>query len=118
MVWTCVVEIDEFRWLSGRGGAQALPMPPLLNLVIAFEVGAGSALWVIGRRCHRVRGSVGMHGSGHWSCPCGFRVRIERPMLRALDAFIAEQPDPRPTRPEAIRAILSSVLVAEDGGAS
>jgi len=37
-------------------------------------------------------------------------TRIERRMLDALDAYIASQPDPRPTRPEAIRRLLAEAL--------
>lgn len=37
-------------------------------------------------------------------------VRMGRPMLDALDAFIAEQPDPKPTRPEAVRTLLFDAL--------
>jgi metal-responsive CopG/Arc/MetJ family transcriptional regulator len=38
-------------------------------------------------------------------------VRIDRPLLTELDAYIAEQPEPRPTRPEAIRLALREWLV-------
>ena len=31
--------------------------------------------------------------------------------LRALDAWIADQPEPKPTRPEAIRRLLAEALV-------
>jgi hypothetical protein len=31
-------------------------------------------------------------------------------MLDALDAYIASQPDPRPTRPESIRRLLAEAL--------
>jgi hypothetical protein len=34
-------------------------------------------------------------------------VRLERSPLAALDAWIAAQPEPRPSRPEAIRRILA-----------
>jgi hypothetical protein len=37
-------------------------------------------------------------------------VRLPRPAVDALDAWIAEQPEPRPSRPEAIRRILSQAL--------
>jgi hypothetical protein len=37
-------------------------------------------------------------------------VRIQRPMLDAIDAWIEQQPDPKPNRPEAIRRILKSGL--------
>ena len=38
------------------------------------------------------------------------RARMERPLINALDAWIAAQPDPRPTRPEAIRRLLEKSL--------
>lgn len=34
-------------------------------------------------------------------------VRIQRPMLDALDAWISQQPDPKPNRPEAIRRLIA-----------
>jgi len=37
-------------------------------------------------------------------------VRIERSMLDSLDAWIAAQPEPRPSRPEAIRLALKDWL--------
>ena len=37
-------------------------------------------------------------------------VRLERPALDALDAWIAAQPEPRPTRPDAIRLALRAWL--------
>jgi hypothetical protein len=37
-------------------------------------------------------------------------LRLDLPNLSALDAWIAAQPDPQPSRPEAIRRLL-------DGGA-
>ena len=37
-------------------------------------------------------------------------VRLHEPALGDLDAWIAAQPEPRPTRPEAIRRILSQAL--------
>ena len=37
-------------------------------------------------------------------------VRLTRPAIDALDAFIAAQPEPRPSRPEAIRRILGEAL--------
>lgn len=37
-------------------------------------------------------------------------VRIHPPLLAALDAFIDAQPDPKPSRPEAIRQILKERL--------
>jgi len=37
-------------------------------------------------------------------------VRLERPALDALDAWIAAQPEPRPSRPEAIRLALRAWL--------
>ena len=40
-------------------------------------------------------------------------VRIHELMLSAIDAYIAAEPEPRPTRPEAIRRILAEVLAAK-----
>ena len=37
-------------------------------------------------------------------------VRIQLPMLVALDIWIASQPDPKPSRPEAIRTLLAEAL--------
>ena len=37
-------------------------------------------------------------------------VRLLPPSLSALDAWIARQPEPRPSRPEAIRRILADAL--------
>jgi hypothetical protein len=37
-------------------------------------------------------------------------LRIHKASLAKLDAWIAAQPEPRPTRPEAIRRILSQAL--------
>jgi hypothetical protein len=41
------------------------------------------------------------------------RARMERPLIDALDAWIAAQPDPKPTRPEAIRRLLQKALEGE-----
>lgn len=38
-------------------------------------------------------------------------VRLQADQLAALDAWIARQPDPKPSRPEAIRHILKGKLV-------
>lgn len=40
-------------------------------------------------------------------------LRIRRPQLAKLDAWIAEQPKPRPSRPEAIRRLLEALLGAQ-----
>jgi len=37
-------------------------------------------------------------------------VRLLPPALAALDAWIAAQPDPKPSRPEAIRRLLTAAL--------
>ncbi len=37
-------------------------------------------------------------------------VRLTRPAVDALDAWIAAQPEPRPSRPEAIRRLLAEAL--------
>jgi hypothetical protein len=41
-------------------------------------------------------------------------VRLLPPNLSALDAWIARQPEPQPTRPEAIRRLVEKGLAAED----
>jgi hypothetical protein len=38
------------------------------------------------------------------------RARVERPLLIAIEQWIASQPEPRPTRPEAIRRLLEKAL--------
>lgn len=44
-------------------------------------------------------------------------VRLQPDMLAALDALIAQQPDPKPSRPEAVRQVLAMALnvVNRDG---
>jgi hypothetical protein len=37
-------------------------------------------------------------------------IRLTRPALATLDAWIASQPEPRPSRPEAIRRLLAGAL--------
>jgi hypothetical protein len=37
-------------------------------------------------------------------------IRLERRALDALDAWIASQPEPRPSRPEAIRRLLAEAF--------
>ena len=44
-------------------------------------------------------------------------VRVHRNQLAAIDAWIATQPEPRPTRPEAIRRLVEQALGAGDAGA-
>src|SRR5438477_8502365 len=38
-------------------------------------------------------------------------VRLQRPQMAAIDAWIAEQPDPKPSRPEAIRRLVEQSLL-------
>lgn len=38
------------------------------------------------------------------------QVRVQPALLDPLDAFIASQPDPKPSRPEAIRTLLRDGL--------
>jgi len=38
------------------------------------------------------------------------RARLDRTLLNALDTWIAAQPEPRPTRPEAVRLALKDWL--------
>jgi hypothetical protein len=40
-------------------------------------------------------------------------VRFERVPLAALDAWIAAQPDPKPSRPEAIRRLVELALARQ-----
>ena len=40
-------------------------------------------------------------------------VRMHDPMLDALDAFAADQPEPLPSRPEAVRRALADHLRAK-----
>jgi len=44
------------------------------------------------------------------------RARIDRSLLDRIDAWIARQPEPHPSRPEAIRRILSDALGGTDAG--
>jgi hypothetical protein len=37
-------------------------------------------------------------------------IRLTRPALDTLDVWIASQPEPRPSRPEAIRRLLAGAL--------
>ncbi|KAB2872620.1 MAG: hypothetical protein F9K43_07530 [Bauldia sp.] len=39
------------------------------------------------------------------------QVRLQPDLLAALDTFIADQPEPTPTRPEAIRRLLQDHLI-------
>ncbi|AWB20951.1 CopG family transcriptional regulator [Methylobacterium currus] len=43
----------------------------------------------------------------------GIMVRCHEEQLGALDAWIADQPDPKPSRPEAIREALAEHLTAK-----
>jgi hypothetical protein len=46
-------------------------------------------------------------------------VRLQPPALAALDALIADRPDPKPSRPEAIREMLDATFkLIEDGNAA
>jgi hypothetical protein len=40
-------------------------------------------------------------------------VRVQPPQLTALDEWIAAQPEPKPSRPEAIRRLLDARLAGE-----
>ena len=44
------------------------------------------------------------------------RAQLERGLLVKLDAWIAEQPDPHPSRSEAIRRILAQALESFGAG--
>ncbi len=41
-------------------------------------------------------------------------VRLLPPDLFALDAWISRQPDPKPTRPDAIRRLVKKAISADD----
>ena len=41
-------------------------------------------------------------------------VRLQPPDLEALDTWIAGQPEPRPSRPQAVRRLMERGLVAEE----
>ncbi len=41
-------------------------------------------------------------------------VRVPPNLLSALDSWITDQPDPKPTRPEAVRRLLSQKLNVPD----
>ena len=57
-------------------------------------------------RCHSA------HGASHSasSPPAAVTVRLPPNQLASLDAWIARQSDPKPTRPEAIRRALEAVM--------
>ena len=42
------------------------------------------------------------------------RARMHRPLLDAVDAWISTQPDPKPSRPEAIRRLTELGLRASE----
>ena len=51
-------------------------------------------------------------------CAQSIHLRLPPAELARLDAWIAAQPEPRPSRPEAIRRLLDRALSGEgDGGA-
>ena len=41
-------------------------------------------------------------------------VRVQPPQLAQLDAWITAQPEPQPTRPEAVRRLLALSLSTEE----
>lgn len=41
-------------------------------------------------------------------------VRLQNPDLASLDGWVEGQPDPKPSRPEAIRTLMRKGLAAED----
>ncbi len=43
-------------------------------------------------------------------------LRVAPPLLDDLDILIAKQPEPQPTRPEAIRQLVEKVLARADEG--
>ncbi|WP_271167289.1 hypothetical protein [Hansschlegelia plantiphila] len=42
-------------------------------------------------------------------------VRLPPDLLHPLDAWIAQQPDPKPSRPEAIRRLVDQALAQKPG---
>ena len=44
------------------------------------------------------------------------RSRMERALINRMDAWIAAQPDPKPSRPEAIRRLVDQALGGPDAG--
>jgi hypothetical protein len=61
----------------------------------------------------RKRGRPKTTGSGE-----GVHLRLLPELLAPLDAWIAAQAEPRPTRPEAIRRLLTGALGRPAAGAS
>ena len=45
--------------------------------------------------------------------PVAQHFTMSRPLSAALDSWIAQQPEPRPSRPEAIRRLLSDALAGQ-----
>jgi hypothetical protein len=43
----------------------------------------------------------------------GLHVRLQPPAMTALDAWIADQPEPQPSRPEAIRRLIALGLTVK-----
>ena len=58
-----------------------------------------------GTKKYRGRGRPKTTGSGEQ-----IQVRMQSPLLAALDAWIKDQPAPKPTRPDAIRQLLEIAL--------
>lgn len=42
----------------------------------------------------------------------GIMVRLQPDMLAEVDAFIEQQPDPKPSRPEAVRRLAAEGLIS------
>lgn len=63
---------------------------------------------MLGQPKKRGRPSGTGHGRGE-----GILLRMHPPMLERIDAWIASRPDPRPSRPEAIRQLVHAALGAE-----
>lgn len=57
-----------------------------------------------------INGTVKKRGRPATGLGTSINVRLQPDQLAALDAWIEQQVDPQPSRPEAIRKILDSVL--------
>ena len=56
------------------------------------------------------RGAKNLGGRPATGIGTSLNVRLHPPQLAALDAYVAAQPEPRPSRPEAIRFLLRDSL--------
>ena len=92
--FSAMIELLVRLWL-GRSGEGSISLPPALN------AGINRACQSIPAKSRRGRPRVDFEEVS---------ARLERRMLDALDAWIAAQPEPRPTRSEAIRRLVAEAL--------